>query len=64
MPFSKLSSIISFPLVGRGGSEDAASLALGLVESSEDKEIPRIASFRMSVFNCMKDKNYFVGKIM
>jgi hypothetical protein len=63
MPFSKLSSMISFQLVGRGGSEDA-SLALGLVESSEvDEEMPRIASFRMSVFNCTKDKNY-EGKIM
>jgi hypothetical protein len=63
MPFSKLSSVISFPLVGRGGSEDAASLALGLVESLEDKEMPRIALFGMSVFHCMKDKNY-IGKIM
>jgi hypothetical protein len=45
--------MISFPLVGRRGSEDA-SLALGLVESSDvDEEMPRIASFRMSFFNCM-----------
>ncbi len=59
MPFSKLSSMLSFPLVGRGGSVDAASLALGLVESLEvDEVMPRIASFRMSVFNCTKDKNY------
>jgi hypothetical protein len=55
--------MLSFPLVGREGSVDA-SLASGLVESSEvDEEMPRIALFRMSVFNCTKDKNY-VGKIM
>ena len=63
MPFSKLSSMLSFPLVDRRGSVDATSLASGLVESSEvDEVMPRIASFRMSVFNCTKDKNY-VGKI-
>jgi hypothetical protein len=50
-------SVISFPFLGRGGSKDAASLlALGLVESLGNEETPRIASFRMSVFNCMKDK--------
>lgn len=33
-------------------SEDA-SLLLGLAESEADGEMLRIASFRMSVFNCM-----------
>jgi hypothetical protein len=45
--------MLSFPLVSRVGSEDA-SLALGLVESSDvDEEMPQTASFRMSFFNCM-----------
>ncbi len=53
--FSKLSSMISFALVGRIGSEsEIASLAL---ESDVDGML-RIALFRMSVFNCMEDQNF------
>jgi hypothetical protein len=54
MPFSKLSSMLSF--MSRLLSEDA-SLLLGLAESEADGKMLRIALFRMSVFNCMSMYN-------
>jgi len=38
MPFSKLSSMLSFPMVVRVGAVDAASLASGSVEPQAMKE--------------------------
>jgi hypothetical protein len=50
--------MLSVPLIDGRGPVDAASLASRLVESSVvDEVMPRMTSFSMSVFNCMKDKN-------
>ena len=53
MLFSKLSSMLSFMLVWVRLLSEDSSLSLGLVESEADGEMLRIASFRLSVFNCM-----------
>jgi hypothetical protein len=50
--------MLSFPMVARVGSVDAASLASGLVEPSEDEGMATIHLFRMSVFNCTKETFY------
>lgn len=47
--------MLSLPMVVRVGAVDAASLASGSAEPSEDEGMARIHSFRMSVFNCKKE---------